>query len=187
LLFFYLSIIPDPQQKADFEQVYRNYHKACIFVALKHTGGNQMLAEDAVHNAFTKILEKYPDYLEDSCNKLKSQIVIIVRHEAIDLMRKEIRRDHDELFEEEVTEDVGEDVSLSAILEGAEGYSQIKNCIDKLNDNYKTVFTLRYQYDYSLEEIAELLQITETNVSVRLHRAKKQLRELLKKAGKRHG
>jgi RNA polymerase sigma-70 factor (ECF subfamily) len=181
MLYLYLSMIPDPQERADFEQVYNDCKLACLHEALKCTGYNQALAEDALHNAVVKILAKYPGYLKDSCSKLKSSFVIIVKHEATDLMRKEKIRRHEALDDECDAE--ANDVALADLFSGKETYEMIIACVDKLAILLKAVFVQRYLYDMKNKEIAELLGITEKSVSVRLCRAKLQLRELLREEG----
>jgi len=172
-------MIADPQEQADFEQVYNDYNKACLHEALKYTGGNQILAEDALHNAVVKILIKYPEYLKDSCSKLKSSFVLIVRNEAIDLMRKEKLRGHEAI--EDYSETIpSDDIPFTEIFENNEAYEEIKACIEKLDDIYKTVFVYRYLHQMQNKEIAALLGLTERNVSVRLLRAKRQLQTYLR-------
>lgn len=48
--------------------------------------------------------------------------------------------------------------------------------INILNDNYKELLTLHYLNDLSVPEIAEILNKSETNVRVSLHRAIKELK-----------
>jgi len=57
--------------------------------------------------------------------------------------------------------------------------SLIKNAIKSLKDKYKDVITLTYFYGFSSKEVANILNITNYNVKIRLNRAKKQLKEIL--------
>jgi RNA polymerase sigma-70 factor, ECF subfamily len=50
----------------------------------------------------------------------------------------------------------------------------------KLSDDHRTVFLLKEVEGYDHAEIGELLGITTANSEVRLHRARRQLRELLR-------
>ena len=178
-MLIYLAMISDPQERADFEQVYKDYQLACLNAALLITGNNRQLAEDALHNAVMNILEKYPHYLKDSCSKLKALFVLIVKREAISIMRKEQIRDHEQLNEYDNDFATG-DLPLYEVFEGEETHKEITEAVSKLDDKYKIVFVHRYVYDMKNKEIAVVLGITEKAVSVRLYRAKLQLRELLK-------
>jgi len=52
--------------------------------------------------------------------------------------------------------------------------------IDKLKDELKECFLLMYAHNLSYKEISKLLNISESNVTVRIHRAKKKIIELLR-------
>ena len=55
----------------------------------------------------------------------------------------------------------------------------LEEAIEKLPDAYRTIFMLRDVEDMSTTDAAEVLEITEDNVKVRLHRARALLRKSL--------
>lgn len=57
----------------------------------------------------------------------------------------------------------------------------LENAINKIPQDYRIVFTLRELNGLSVAETTEVLQLTETNVKVRLNRAKKLLRSEIEK------
>jgi len=57
----------------------------------------------------------------------------------------------------------------------------LENAINKIPEDYRIVFTLRELNGLSISETTEALQITESNVKVRLNRAKKLLRTEIEK------
>lgn len=61
----------------------------------------------------------------------------------------------------------------------AETREQVREMIDKLPDNYRTVLILRDIEELDTAETAELLELTPGTVKVRLHRARQALRNLL--------
>ena len=63
---------------------------------------------------------------------------------------------------------------------------RIWQVVDGMKEELKSVFLLKYAYDMSHKEIGAALGITENNVTVRLHRAKKSLAGLLAKEGYRY-
>ena len=76
----------------------------------------------------------------------------------------------------------------AAVLEMAEGagrdseeerFSELARAIAQLNETEKAVITL-FLEDLSYEEMAAVLGVTESNVGVMLHRAKKKLSTLMK-------
>ncbi len=55
----------------------------------------------------------------------------------------------------------------------------LEEAVEKLPDAYRTVFVLRDVEDMSTTDTADVLEITEANVKVRLHRARALLRKSL--------
>ena len=55
----------------------------------------------------------------------------------------------------------------------------LEEAIEKLPDAYRTIFMLRDVEDMSTTDAADVLEITEENVKVRLHRARALLRKSL--------
>ena len=55
----------------------------------------------------------------------------------------------------------------------------LEEAVEKLPDAYRTIFIMRDVEDMSTTDAAEVLEITEDNVKVRLHRARALLRKSL--------
>lgn len=55
--------------------------------------------------------------------------------------------------------------------------------VDGLSEELRSVFLLKYAYDLPHKTIGRLLGISENNVNVRLHRAKKKIAALLAEGG----
>jgi RNA polymerase sigma-70 factor (ECF subfamily) len=64
-------------------------------------------------------------------------------------------------------------------IERRELHMLVRSCIDRLPDTYRTVLLLRDIEELGTETTAEILQINEGAVKVRLHRARQALRALL--------
>ena len=58
----------------------------------------------------------------------------------------------------------------------------INAALERLSDEHRTVFLLKEVEGYAHTEIAELLGISTANSEVRLHRARRQLRDLLRES-----
>lgn len=61
--------------------------------------------------------------------------------------------------------------------------SALRAAIARLSPGQRTVLVLRDVYGWSTEEVAEELRISSTTAKVRLHRARKRVRELLAEEG----
>jgi len=57
----------------------------------------------------------------------------------------------------------------------------VENALHKIPEEYRLVFTLRELNGFSVAEAAEILAISESNVKVRLNRAKTMLRSQMEK------
>ena len=74
---------------------------------------------------------------------------------------------------------VGDMSTPSRIVARAEGLTQLQDGLDKLSHNDRQILVLRYLVQLSVDEIAELLQISHTLVTTRQWRALKRLREIM--------
>jgi RNA polymerase sigma-70 factor (ECF subfamily) len=68
-----------------------------------------------------------------------------------------------------------------ALFEASESRAMVRRCIGLLPDNYRIVLILRDIEELDTEEVASLLDLTPSNVKVRLHRARQALKALLER------
>ena len=59
-------------------------------------------------------------------------------------------------------------------------YSELYRAVQELSESYRIPFVLHYVEGYSVKEIGIILKLTESAVKVRLHRARKLMKERLK-------
>jgi len=161
-------------EKTTFEFLYEKYKKLLwrkAFDILK----DYSLAEDAVSEAFIRVYRNIHRIENPDSNKTAAFLVTIVRNVSIDLYHarnKIIPIDIDD-FEQADSFDLEESVaSRDEAVRAAE-------IIDKLSEELRAVFLLKYAHDLPHKEIGEILNISENNVTVRLHRAKKKLGKLV--------
>ena len=164
-----------------FEQLYLAYRQV-MFYAANSILKDPAMAEDAVHQAFIRILNHMGKIGEVHCPQTRSFVVIIVRNVAINLYnsrKKQLALSLDELAE--WTPD--EAASPSDELEAKEGSLHLAQLMARLPDGYRSVLLLKYDNGYSTAEIASMLGLTEENVKKRLQRARKKLQEILEREG----
>ena len=174
MLTFYLNLIDSEDKKDKFESLYLKYRKHMKYIAIKILGDEQ-LAEDAVHNAFLKILNHLNKFQNIDCQETRNLIVIIIRSVSIDMYRKRKR-------EFENTDILQNDISVEIDFSMIE-VADILNEIDVLPDIYKDILLLKVEYGYKDREIAKLLGLKIDTVSKRLERARKQLKKQLNEGG----
>lgn len=169
MLFLYINAIDTPDEKRKFERLYLHYRKTMYYVALQILK-DEHHAEDAVHQAFLKLI-KHLDKVDDCDSyKTKAFLTVITEHAAIDLYRK-LKREQALSYEEAA--------SYIAAPATSSCEHTIYAAIKKLPKHFQIVLTLRYSHGYSMEEIADMLDLTPDNVRQRISRAKRRLQELL--------
>ena len=135
--------------------------------------GNTTEAEDVTQETFVRAYTQLSTY--KSVHKFSTWLLSIASHLSIDQLRR--RRFlalplEDVPFLEWIV-DVGVGPEQSA-LQG-EQQDEIQKYLQLLPSKYRAVIVLRYWHDFSYEEIAQVLNLTQPLVKARLHRA----RELL--------
>lgn len=167
----YLSLLNTEEEKNHFEQIYLTYRNLMFYVA-KRILNDDLLAEDAVHNAFLKIIDHLDKLKDVNSNKTKGFMVIVVENTAkniynqqkfnkISLDSSEMELAYVQTFEEKVIDKI----SVSYLVEK----------IEHLPDTYRDVLMMRYIYELSYKEISKLLKISEPTVRKRVERAKQKL------------
>lgn len=174
MLLLYLSTIDSDESKDKFESLYLKYRKHMKHIALKILG-DEHLAEDAVHNAFVKIISNLEKFNKIDCQETRNLIVIIIRSVSIDMYRKRNR-------EFENTDILDKEISIETDFSIIEVDNILKE-IDVLPDIYKDILLLKVEYGYKDREIAKLLGLKIDTVSKRLERARKQLKKQLNEGG----
>lgn len=168
----------DDRQK--FEFLYSKYKNLMLKKAYDILG-DYMLAEDAVSEAYLRVYRNLHKIDDPASNRSIAFVVTIARNTALTLLRRrkdltadpleEVQPDSFDL-ERQVLSDVSSE-GIYAMLGG-------------LSEELRAVFVLKFAYDLPHKEIGRLLDISENNVTVRLHRAKKKLSEILIREGYVH-
>jgi RNA polymerase sigma-70 factor, ECF subfamily len=126
-------------------------------------------AEDVVQEAYLRMFRSMEGFREEA--KLETWMHRIVTNVAITRLRSRGRSN--ELLSDEVPEPVPFELSDA----GVAVRDQLEGALDRLPAGQRTVVVLKDVYGLSCREIADELEIQEGAVKVRLHRARKRLRE----------
>lgn len=137
--------------------------------------GNPTEAEDAAQETFLRAYARLSTYQPEM--KFSNWILSIASHYCIDRLRRRrftwVPVEDNPLVEALTGDDHRpEDAALQA-----EQSREIQDLLDHLEPDYRTPLVLRYWYDLSYKEIADILNITESALKSRLHRARLQLAE----------
>lgn len=176
-MLIYLSMIELEEDKSKFEQLYITYKQTMFYIANRILK-DEYLSEDAVHQAFLRIIDNLDKIDKIDCHKTKGFIVVIVENIAIDFYRKRKREKNVSFDEVEIyIEDIKSNSNLIM--------NDIEEAILKLPINYSTVLRLKYSQGYKNKEISEILSISEENVRQRLVRGRSKLKEILEEGSER--
>jgi len=140
--------------------------------------GDQQEAEDATQEAFIRAYTNIERYNPD--RKFLNWMLTIASNHCIDRLRK--RRViwqslEEDPYVEKVAMPDSADPQRSA--ERKETSEQVQHWIDQLTPDYRTPIVLLYWYGYSYTEIADIMDISTPAVKSRLHRARKQLSQMI--------
>ena len=143
-------------------------------------------AEDIVQEAFAKAFQNLAKF--EGRSTLKTWLHRIVVNQALMSLRKSRRQSEESLDDLMPQFDSNacriEDswprlLGADEICEQRQLRDHVRAAIDRLPDSYRTVLLLRDIEGLSTAEVAETLTLSESNVKVRLHRARSALKTLL--------
>lgn len=163
------------------ENLYIQYAKTLYFYLLRLSGSKQ-LAEDLTQETFVRATVHLNEYEgEEVCPWLFK----VARNAYLDEWRKQKRRKTIPLLsifssKEDMISPYGlpEDSLLIK-----ETHQQLEDLLEFLPEQYRSIIYLREFEEFSYKEIMEALQLTEEQVKVTLHRARKRLASLAEKKG----
>jgi RNA polymerase sigma-70 factor (ECF subfamily) len=176
---------------AAFSDLVRHYDRR-VFRMAKQITQNDDDTEDVLQETFLKAYTHLNDFQGNS--KFYTWLVRIAVNEALMKLRKR-RSDRTSPLDEPI--DTGEDEVVREIAVWEENpesqYSReemhkiLDDAVQSLKPAYRTVFILRDIEELSIEETAEVLNLSISAVKSRLLRARLQLREKLTRLFKRKG
>ncbi|MEX0931832.1 MAG: RNA polymerase sigma factor [Candidatus Paceibacterota bacterium] len=157
--------------KKYLEEAYTEHADTIYRLCYFKTGSIEQ-AEDLVQTVFIK----YWDYTASGkkVDKTKSFLFQIARNLIIDFYCKKKSISLDYLEEEGFMPSGNEHSEIYATSEK----NEVLKCVKKLQDKYQEVVYLRIVEEYSMKEIAKLLNISAANVAVRCHRGIRELRKI---------
>ena len=151
----------------EYNKAIDDYSDNIFRFAMKHLR-NEMSAKDIVQETFMKVWIKHEDV---QYSKIKSYLFTTAYHAIIDWSKKDKRSGDIEQALEVVTNQTLQ-FDMNEVLTAA---------LSKLNEIQKTVVLLRDYEGYSYSEIAEITELSESQVKVYIFRARKALKEYIKR------
>ncbi|MEZ5017498.1 MAG: sigma-70 family RNA polymerase sigma factor [Flavipsychrobacter sp.] len=149
----------------DYNACVKEWADALFRFALKCTG-NEEDARDVIQNSFAVLWQKKDDVLPE---KAKAFLFQVAYRQSIDLYRKYNRITHNDEIED-YRQVEQPNTELKRILERA---------LTQLDEQSRALVLLKDYEGYKYDEIARITELSEAQVKVYLHRARKKLKQYL--------
>ena len=168
----------EPEEQRKIERLFKAYHQMMFYTANRVLNDNDD-AEDAVQQAFLRVMNHLDDIDENDEPRTRAYLGIVTQNISIDIYRKKKREwarnisyDEYEIF---IEDPYGQDFEVGKEEMGG----VVAEAIAQLPPQYAEVIELTYNYGYSSEKVGEILNISSDNVRQRLVRARKKLAKIL--------
>ncbi len=169
-----------------FEALVEKY-KNMVFTISFRMLGNHSDAEDASQEVFLRLYNSLSKYNDN--HKFSNWLYQITMNICRDELRKKKKTKNTISLDEPIKEEDGKDVSSfisdnynlpEKVVEENELRDRLEMAIQKLADDYKEPLVLRYTRGLSYEDISSILKLPVGTVKIRIHRARKMIREMLR-------
>lgn len=161
-----------------FAKLVDSYKDMVFTLAYKMTKSREE-AEEVSQDTFIKAYKNLESFKGDS--KFSTWLYRIAYHTTLDAIKK--NRKNKNTFEiNEVT--FNQIQSVETILQGIERKERAKvmdNCLLQLPEEERSLVWMFYYDELSLKEIVEVTNLSEANLKVKLHRARKKLLTIVEK------
>lgn len=155
------------------ENLYKQYAKTLYFYLLR-LSGSKHLAEDLTQETFVRATVHLNEYEGEEA---RAWLFKVARNAYLDEWRKQKRRKTISLLS--IFSSKEDMISPYGIPEDSllmqETHQQLEDLLGFLPEQYRSIIYLREYEEFSYKEIMEALQLTEEQVKVKLHRARKRL------------
>jgi len=151
----------------NFREFYKK-HRDRLFAYLMRSTGDYHLSGDILQESFTRYLEKYAEKGQNP-----ALLYAIARNAVVDGHRKQGR--DSQLYDEPEHSQLNPEAHLMV----REDYRRVLAALQELEPEEREVLSLVVSRDLSYREIARITDTSESNVKVRVHRARVKLRKMM--------
>ena len=160
-----------------FSESYDKYSDAIFRYCLYQTS-NREKALDLTQDTFIKTWEYLSNNNSKKIENLRAFLYKVAINLIIDYRRKKKADSLDQMTEAGF--DVRSEIDEASVQENAFDGKIALKALKNLDEKYKDVLTLRFVEDMDIKEIAKILEESENNISVRIHRGLEKLKNVLK-------
>lgn len=151
-------------------------YRGAVIVIAEEATGSRVCAEDVAQEVFIIVFQSLPRLREPS--RFASWLYAITRYRARRAFKRSQRLVTLDLDSLSALADSAESQPEKALLK-KESESEIRSAAESLKSEWRVVFLLRYQEEWSIAQIAGFLALPLTTVNWRLYQARKRLMQQL--------
>jgi RNA polymerase sigma-70 factor, ECF subfamily len=154
-----------------------------IFHLVRSYEKDETMAQELAHEIFLKTYERLGMFRGES--QFSSWLYSLGRNHCLDYARKNSRRQSvlTEWSEAAEMEAVHADYDPEEGLIVSEYSRQLMGCLDRMNKTMAEPLVMRYRDGMSYEAISKELGVSVSALKVRVHRARRELREMMEQEG----
>lgn len=160
-----------------FAFLVEKYEDMVFSLALKITKRREE-AEEVAQDSFIKAFKSLKHFKGDS--KFSTWLYKITYNNCIDRVKKIARKYNTDTIDEVNENKIKAIEDTLQTIERGERSKVIKECMDLLPEDERTILWLFYFEELSLKEIKDVTSYSESNIKVKLHRARKRLLVIVK-------
>ena len=134
---------------------------------------NREEAEEVSQDSFIKAFRSLHNFKGDS--KFSTWLYKIAYHNCMDRVKKNARKYNTGTIDEVVENRIKSTDDTLQTIERKERAELMNECLQELPEEERSIIWLFYYKELSLKEIIEVTSLSETNLKVKLHRARKKL------------
>lgn len=174
------TIYENIDEKEEFIKIFELYYNR-IYNYTFYRVNLQVVAEDLTSQIFEKIILKLNTYINEK-SKFEIWMFTIARNTINDYFRKEKR--HKIISIDSILDLVSKDKGPEELIINKERNNKLMKALDILDAKERNIIAYKFGADLKNIEIAKLLNISESNVGVKLHRIMKKLKNEMEKEAK---
>lgn len=186
MLFLFLTLLDDENDKLTFEKLYINYRDAGLRRALRLLNNNQFDAEEASQRAWITVYKNFDKLKSKNEHVIATYLFETIKYKAIDVSsdNKKWEMDTEKMIKEEF-ENISDDLLFAVCAK--EKQETINEVFRNLDETYRDVMIFHFLDGLSIKEIALQMGINVKTVWTKLYRGKHILVEELRKVGISNG
>jgi len=161
----------------NFFDKYNPTIRAIVTNILKQADQSQDI-DDCVNTVFLNLMEKLQQYNEHR-GSMAAFVIVIARSTALNYRKNNIRKTG-ELLGDEKFDFITDNLNFESEVEFQ---MLVKSILEKLNEKENILFTMKFIFFDSTDEIAKTFNINKNAAEVRINRLRKKIQKFLTKGG----